>query len=216
MKKTLLSVLAGLAVITSASAGIKETCLENPDKLFWVEASQACIPVNPCEEGEYRNAYCERAFAPDSAHGFNFQMEDENVAYKIAKNYIKEVYGYDDAKSVAAGRSVTKTGQDHLAFSYDGGKRYVQFEFDDITEYFSSTARQGTMNSVAKTYVKKIGKNYDSRGTQFDNDTYTIKGLPLDAGTCEQTANFINSAKIFNGNVANFNMIDNKCEIQLR
>ena len=40
MKKTLLSVIAGLAVIGSANAGIKETCSEHPDKLVWVEKTQ--------------------------------------------------------------------------------------------------------------------------------------------------------------------------------
>ena len=52
MKKTLLSVIAGLAVIGSANAGIKETCLEHPDKLVWVEKTQRCIPINPCKSDD--------------------------------------------------------------------------------------------------------------------------------------------------------------------
>lgn len=53
MKKTLLSVLAGLTVIGSASAlptpeDRKAMCEKHPDKYVWVEKTQACIPINPC------------------------------------------------------------------------------------------------------------------------------------------------------------------------
>ena len=60
MKKTLLSVAAGLAVVGAANAGIKETCLEHPDKLVWVEKTQRCIPINPCksDDKEIHDAYC--------------------------------------------------------------------------------------------------------------------------------------------------------------
>lgn len=60
MKKTLLSLIAGLAVINAANAGIKETCLEHPDKLVWVEKTQRCIPINPCtsDDEDIRKAYC--------------------------------------------------------------------------------------------------------------------------------------------------------------
>lgn len=61
MKKTLLSVITGLAVIGSAQAGIKETCLQHPDKLVWVEKTQRCVPINPClsDDKEIKDAYCD-------------------------------------------------------------------------------------------------------------------------------------------------------------
>ena len=54
MKKTLLSVIAGLAVINAASAvpspaDRKALCLKHPDKYVWVEKTEACVPVNPCK-----------------------------------------------------------------------------------------------------------------------------------------------------------------------
>ena len=66
MKKTLLSVLAGLIVIGSASAvpgpdDRKKLCDQHPDKFVWVEKTQACIPINPCAYGVNENiaeAYC--------------------------------------------------------------------------------------------------------------------------------------------------------------
>ena len=66
MKKTLLSVLAGVSVIGAASAvpsvaDRKAMCDKNPDKYVWVEKNQACVPVNPCESSNesIKNTYCD-------------------------------------------------------------------------------------------------------------------------------------------------------------
>ena len=65
MKKTLLSVLAGIAVIGSAVAvpspeDRKALCEKYPDKYVWVEKDQFCVPINPCEGANdaVRIAYC--------------------------------------------------------------------------------------------------------------------------------------------------------------
>lgn len=65
MKKTLLSVLAGFAVIGSAIAAPspedrKALCEKHPEKYVWVEKDQFCAPKYPCasKEGDIRNAYC--------------------------------------------------------------------------------------------------------------------------------------------------------------
>lgn len=67
MKKTLLSVIAGLAVINVASAvpspaDRKALCEKHPDKYVWVDKTQACIPNNPCKDDyvglEGIMAYC--------------------------------------------------------------------------------------------------------------------------------------------------------------
>ena len=54
MKKTLLSVIAGLAVIGSACAvptpaDRKALCEKHPEKYVWVEKTKACVPINPCK-----------------------------------------------------------------------------------------------------------------------------------------------------------------------
>ena len=84
MKKTLLSVLAGVAVITSASAGIKETCLQNPDKLVWLEKDNTCIPVHPCENEKY-SAYCDKIFA----HSYieDWQTADSYASLRLCYKY---------------------------------------------------------------------------------------------------------------------------------
>ncbi|MCR4918074.1 MAG: hypothetical protein K5912_03985 [Alphaproteobacteria bacterium] len=68
MKKTLLSALAGLAVIGSASAiptpgDVKKNCesLIAKGTHVWVEKTQECVPIDPCEEPDdsyYSNKYC--------------------------------------------------------------------------------------------------------------------------------------------------------------
>ena len=67
MKKTLLSVLAGLTVIGSASAAPtpedrKALCdlLIQKGTHVWVEKTSACIPVNPClsDDEQIKEAYC--------------------------------------------------------------------------------------------------------------------------------------------------------------
>ncbi len=72
MKKTLLSVLAGLTVMGSAFADgpsvedRKKLCQLLIDKgtHVWVEKTKACIPVHPCssEDESIRKAYCDMAF----------------------------------------------------------------------------------------------------------------------------------------------------------
>ncbi len=56
-KKTLLSILAGLAVIGSASADVtvdqrKELCAKHPEKYVWVEKDQFCAPINTCRNAD--------------------------------------------------------------------------------------------------------------------------------------------------------------------
>ena len=65
MKKLLLSVLTGIAVIGSASAAPspsdrKALCERYPDRYVWVEKDEFCVPINPCESGNdaIRRAYC--------------------------------------------------------------------------------------------------------------------------------------------------------------
>ena len=65
MKKTLLSVIAGLAVINVASAvpspaDRKALCEKHPEKYVWVEKTEACVPINPCKSNNSAiyEAYC--------------------------------------------------------------------------------------------------------------------------------------------------------------
>ena len=61
----LLSVLAGVMVVGSASAlpsleQRQALCEKHPDKYVWVSKNNACIPINPCEANDKTigEAYC--------------------------------------------------------------------------------------------------------------------------------------------------------------
>ena len=91
MKKTLLSVIAGLAVINAASAvpspaDRKALCEKHPEKYVWVEKDQFCVPINPCEGANdaVRIAYCfDKVVLPSNKEKRNMIMD----------RYIHEVMG---------------------------------------------------------------------------------------------------------------------------
>lgn len=65
MKKTLLSILAMMAVVNAASAlptpdDRKALCDKHPDKYVWVEKTKSCIPINPCKSNDEQivRSYC--------------------------------------------------------------------------------------------------------------------------------------------------------------
>lgn len=119
MKKTLLSVIAGLAVIGSANAGIKETCLEHPDKLVWVEKTQRCIPINPCksDDEKIKAMYCVRRFR---------DVQTRGDLYKGLIELYAETYNVDCAPVEQEAKLI---GQDYVLCK---GSNVRVFEFDDI------------------------------------------------------------------------------------
>ena len=64
MKKTLLSVIAGLAVIGSATAvpsmDVQQKNCEDGQHV-WVEKTKTCVPINPClsDDADIKRAYCD-------------------------------------------------------------------------------------------------------------------------------------------------------------
>ena len=96
MKKTLLSVLAGLTVVGSASAAPtsedrKALCQLLIDKgtHVWVEKTQACIPVNPCDYEllgtDISKAYCIISFTT------NPLPPDTVIMNKLVNTYAEKV-----------------------------------------------------------------------------------------------------------------------------
>ena len=71
MKKTLWSMVAGLAVIGSAFAvpsldTQRTRCDDDPEHFVWVERTQACVPLNPClsDMQEIVRGYCSGYYLP--------------------------------------------------------------------------------------------------------------------------------------------------------
>ena len=162
MKKTLLSVVAGVAVIGAANAGIKETCLEHPDKLVWVEKTQRCIPINPCKSDDetIQDVYCNKTFA-------NVQLGDWFSGPKVVEAYVEKVLGLH----VVDNRTYVQTdinvfGQDYVPCkTNDGG--YVVFEFDDLNDWTSSDIYEGVVESACIIYNGEFSNLNGAKGGLF-------------------------------------------------
>ena len=96
MKKTLLSVVAGLAVIGSAFAvpsldRQREDCEENPN-FVWVECNNTCVPINPClsEDKSIRYGYCVKYFEYTRLRKDFLEMPINAFLDKIARTTVKE------------------------------------------------------------------------------------------------------------------------------
>ena len=96
MKKTLLSVVAGLAVIGSSFAvpsldRQREDCEENPN-FVWVECNNTCVPINPClsEDKSIRYGYCVKYFEYTRLRKDFLEMPINAFLDKIARTTVKE------------------------------------------------------------------------------------------------------------------------------
>ena len=104
MKKTLLSVLAGLAVIGSASAVPTPEDRQNLCDLLiqkgthvWVEKTKACVPVNPCAKDvsdDIRKAYCLTELAE------TFKFRDIEDVVDFAERYANAAKVYFDYANI--------------------------------------------------------------------------------------------------------------------
>ena len=90
MKKTLLSVLAGITVIGSAAAlptpkQRELLCKKRPDKYLWVPAGDgACVEYNPCmsDSSTDREVYCNKTFS-------NIRIRNASAADALVDAYTK-------------------------------------------------------------------------------------------------------------------------------
>ena len=147
MKKTLLSAVAGLAVIGSACAAGPDTC--NPDKYVWVERDELCIPKNPCKSKSevIRNAYCNTVFK-------DVQLSNWRDGVKVVKQYLNKRRGVDmtNTQDIGNTKDTSFFGQDYIpAKTTDGG--YVVFEFDDLSDLGGADVRVGITKAVCKIYA---------------------------------------------------------------
>ena len=91
MKKTLWSMVAGLAVIGSAfavpSLDTQQQNCEGDPNFVWVEKAKTCVPINPCDTfDENYNQEIEKAYCDDF---FNIiDMGDGIKREKLVKKYL--------------------------------------------------------------------------------------------------------------------------------
>ena len=155
MKKTLLSMTAAVAVIGAANAGIKETCLKHPDKLMWVEKTEACVPINPCKSDNtaIKEAYCNTAFK-------DIQLGNWRQGATVVEEYVRSYLGISATIKELKDHGVETSlfGQDYVrAVLSDGG--YMVFEFDDLSDIAGGDKYDGAAEAACLIY----GGRYMSR-----------------------------------------------------
>ncbi len=110
MKKTLLSVLAGLTVMGSAFADgpsvedRKKLCqlLIKKGTHVWVEKTEACIPVNPChsDDSKIKEAYCIYPYDLYFASGEAVEIFAKKYANNILKTDVAKTNVHDSVKTI--------------------------------------------------------------------------------------------------------------------
>lgn len=156
MKKTLLSVIAGLAVINAASAvpspaDRKALCEKHPEKYVWVEKTQACVPIDPCNSDNVtiKETYC-------------IETKDiyfpENQLDLVLSRYAEKVL-----KTTLLGKQILKDGKVAMVTS-DGG--YAVVDIEDYTDYSDVTRKyRSTLADIvaawAYGYILDLSVNID-------------------------------------------------------
>ncbi len=175
MKKTLLSMLAGVAIVNTANADIsvdrmRERCLKHPDKWVWVEQTHRCVDINPCKSDDpiEVDAYCNKTFA-------DVQVGEPMVAHKLVYKYLRHVTGIRDYRTVEdVFEKRSWFGQDYYGYTLPGGG-YVVFEFDDTTDITNKDVRDGTMVALCShVYGGTLGKQDTSKSFECGGVTENI------------------------------------------
>lgn len=200
MKKTLLSLLAGIAVIGSASAvpspeDRKALCEKHPEKYVWVEKDQFCVPINPCESDnvEIKRAYCVDfgLCAPGDT--------DEILKLWIGKWFGREIIELKHLDSKAVG---VKT-DDGQYFAYWCTTGHLD---DKCTGQIDDVAFAYTHDTAGRYYTPEDKINIESGGYAVSKD---IKYVPAnDAIECDGIKDF---AELLFKRQYNVKYEENKC-----
>lgn len=170
MKKTLVSIIAGLTVIGSAFAlpspeDIKALCEKHPDKYVWVEKSQACIPINPCESDDVdiERAYCvNRTITPNKKELLINRYVEQVLKTTVVdvQNVPGDVYAYSGVKTADGGYFVLRAGQ--LGYSNYGAEHMY-------TAYTNDERLEDMVNAAALVYAngKYCKERTDENGNRL-------------------------------------------------
>lgn len=196
MKKTLLSVLAGLAVINAASAepspeDRKAMCERYPEKYVWVEKGDgACVPYRACGNDKFK-AYCISDFLAT-------QVNRPEQAYQLVNMYLMVGGGEKCQKVQLRDGTSNNIGQDFVQCTTSDG--YYEFEFDDVSESFDDTAEESILGAICQFVhgAENFGSLMDFRNAR--SKVYELFSRLKDGYVClniseEVCASFANEAR---------------------
>lgn len=183
MKKTLLSILAGVAVIGSASAvpspsDRKALCEQNPEKFVWVEKTQACIPINPCKSDdiEIMRAYClSREITPSKK-----ELLINEYVKNVLKTNVVSIQNMSDSDSASA-YSAVKTQDGGYFVLRVGNLAYSDSNYDGVHSYMAYTHEgflKDMINAAALVYAS--GEYCEEQTDEFKNHLCEFHNIDID------------------------------------
>jgi len=182
MKKILLSVIAGLIAIGSASAlpspeDRKALCEKHPDKYVWVAKTQACIPINPCmsDDKKIEKAYCDW----DTLYVLTDIYDEWKDLVRI---YVKKHNINCEPEDVIDDHFVLCKGNDVRVFAFHG---IYSFHKDNLYESLRAAGRYGEGKLLVENICERsLGGVYDSDGSMC---------MKISKSDCENTKEIIKS-----------------------
>ncbi len=181
MKKTLLSVIAGLAVINVASAAPsvadrKALCEKHPDKYVWVAKTEACIPINPCKSSNdgIKESYCSDVFK-------KIQIGRRDDYKVLVETYLEKVMGVTGSP---LGGSNSLLGDDFVSYkTSDNG--YIVFRFDDLSDL---TASDRVLGAIYGACLAHGGNSSYAKGLSGKEKEVPSPKCSNFKGTCQDIA----------------------------
>lgn len=176
MKKTLLLIVASLAVINVAyaipSMDVQQKNCEDGQHV-WVEKTKTCVPIHPCdsEDSSIRNAYCDEFF------GY-IHFDDAAKREKLLKKYLNT----NNAKVELSSINSERMYSDVMLVKYDG--LYKEMPYGWETESFGRfVAHIGACHLYGGDYAESTPYNKE--------EEYTYCGKIESISQCKELAAFI-------------------------
>jgi hypothetical protein len=196
MKKTLLSIIAGLAVVSSVGAAPdasrkREICEKHPEKYVWVEKDEFCAPINPCESKDetIRKAYCVSFGSGNTAFYSKTPEGLEMLGRKYAETVLRQV-----VDSIVRIRDHIRLNDDVAAMGFktsDGG--YFAFMggpiFDNDADTFCKWTVVDAVNAHGGngTYIDDVIEEDKSSGIHTISITQFYR---ISSDTCQRIRDF--------------------------
>lgn len=175
MKKCCLFALAITPCLTGGATALsmKETCLSRPDLFVWVEKSNDCAKIHPCENSSdpHYTFYCNTEFA-------EIQVSSSREAQELANLYVTKKMNLSGGCDFLTVDKAKIFGQDYIRCKTPNGS-YIEFEFDDYSESADVTAE----------YSYQVGKCIAYGGTIDTRYTSDAHHAKIYVGTIELAMN---------------------------
>ncbi len=219
MKKTLLSIIAGLMVAGTAFAvpdvgDRKALCEKYPDRYVWVEATEACIPLNPCESNDesIRNSYCSKFKLYN--FGSNRDLVIGRYAEKVLGTKVSDIKEVSDCnfgvKTSDGGYLLIQCWRNFRNEGYFNANDYSYTPVaSEVPDKYTVAFALADASQIYDRYYMGLGLNvFDDR--MIEEQRYLNRDVDL--GTCEDIADF---ASLLSGTLIKHSVMNNGgCEFK--